>query len=322
MRRENGLISITKGACRRALVRLVGRERLPRLALEAAGARKVASEALRGLALERFYDEEVGRPYGVDRKAKEELVERFQRNTQGIESGTTWMVHVVLAQEILSVPAGTCGVVIECGCWKGASTASLSLVCGLVGRRLIVCDSFEGLPEDDGEAAHDYPHIRAFGYYRKGMYSARLEEVRENVARFGDPSICEFLPGFFSESLKALTEPIVMAFLDVDLASSTRDCVKYVWPLLVDGGAVYTDDSCDMNVVRIWFDDPWWQEALGRQAPGYVGSGCGLALSPDFSSVGYARKVASPQESYGRVPWLHYPDGSAGPAGSSSENSP
>ena len=38
------------------------------------------------------------------------------------------------------------GVVVECGCFLGGSTANLSLVCEVVGRELIVYDSFEGLP--------------------------------------------------------------------------------------------------------------------------------------------------------------------------------
>ena len=272
------------------------------------GWRYVASACLPAYVLRQFYRNDVGCAFGVDRKAKAELVKRFQMAYRGIPTATSWLYHVVLATDILKVPQQIQGSVIECGCWKGGSTASLSLVCSLVGRKLIVCDSFEGLPEDERDVVHQYPHVGVFGYYQKGMYAGRLEEVKGNIGRYGDLSVCQFVPGFFSESLKTLTEPIVFGFLDVDLARSMRDCVKHIWPVLVDGGLIYTDDSCDMEVVRIWFDDDWWQRELGCRAPGYVGSGCGLPLSPNFSSLGYARKVLDPTRSYNRVSWLCYHD--------------
>jgi hypothetical protein len=267
-----------------------------------------ASESLVRVVLEHFYDKNVGLEYGLDREAKARLVGRFQTITSKIPTGTSWLYHVVLATAILKTPQSWQGDVIECGCWNGGSTASLSLVCSKVGRKLIVCDSFEGLPEDEHQVVHQYPHISLFGYYQKGMYATRLEEVRENISRYGDLSVCQFVPGFFSDSLKALKGPLVFAFLDVDLAGSMRDCLKHIWPLLVDGGFVYTDDSCDMEVVRVWFDDSWWQREVGCHAPGYVGSGCGLPLSSDFSSLGYARKILDPTRYYKRVSWLYYPD--------------
>ena len=67
-----------------------------------------------------------------------------------------------------------------------------------------------------------------------------------------------------------------------------------------------------MEVVRLWFDEAWWQEHLGCGAPGYVGSGCGLPISPDRCTLGYAQKVEDIAASYSRVSWLRYPDKSNG----------
>lgn len=294
------------------LMRLTGEHWLASVAVERLEKieeeESLASLALERLTLGRFYSEEVGREYGVTRQQKEELVEKIQRITREVPAGTTWVYHVVLASHILQIPAASEGVVIECGCWKGASSSSLSLACALTGRKLLVCDSFEGLPEEDETAAHEYTHLETFGYYQKGMYAGRLEEVRSNVERLGDISACTFVKGFFDESLKSLAGPVALAFLDVDLVSSMRDCIRYVWPLLIADGYVFTDDSCDMDVVRVWFDDEWWQREMGERSPGYVGSGCGLPVHPRFSSLGYTRKVRSPEQSYGRVPWLYYPD--------------
>lgn len=283
-------------------------------AIAATSRDREAQRAIEGVVLERFYRDEVGRAHGLGRRQKEELVAGIQRVTAEIPSATSWLYHVVLAEEILSLPEGAPGDVIECGCWKGASTSSLSLVCRAAGRRLLVCDSFEGLPEDEPGVTHDYPHLSVYGFYQQGMYAGRLEEVKANIARCGDLSVCEFVPGFFSDTLSGLKGPLAFAFLDVDLTSSMRDCLKHIWPLLIEGGAVYTDDSCDMEVVRIWFDEEWWAREVGDRAPGYVGSGCGLPLDPGFSSLGYARKrgdAASEASGYHRVPWLYYPDAEA-----------
>jgi hypothetical protein len=267
-----------------------------------------ARESLLRLWSQIFYEPDVGLHYHVDSRVKQELLEQFREINLRIPSATQYLYHVVLAKEILSIPKEVQGCIVECGSYKGASTASLSLVCSRVGRKLFVCDSFEGLPEEHTLTVHEYPHLGVFGYYQKGMYAARLEEVKENISRYGDLSVCTFVPGLFSESLKTLSEPVAFAFFDVDLADSMKDCIRYIWLLLVDGGLIYTDDSCDMEVVRIWFDDVWWKQELGCRAPGYVGSGCGLPLSPDFSSLGYARKLADPTKSYKRVSWLYYPD--------------
>ena len=64
-----------------------------------------------------------------------------------VPSATRMLYHVILARELLKIPTAIRGDVVECGVYKGASSASLSLVCALVGRKLWVCDSFSGLPD-------------------------------------------------------------------------------------------------------------------------------------------------------------------------------
>ena len=45
------------------------------------------------------------------------------------------------------------GDVVECGCYLGGSSVNISLVCALTGRRLLIYDSFEGLPEPSGASS-------------------------------------------------------------------------------------------------------------------------------------------------------------------------
>jgi len=269
---------------------------------------KLAAEPWSAAIVRDFLDADCGALYGVTRDDKAGLVEQFRRNAAEIESGTSPLVHIVLAREVLSIPPDVQGDVIECGAWQGASSASLSLVCSKAGRRLLVCDSFQGLP-DDGMRRHTGPHTKVYGYYKEGMFSATLDQVRDNIRQYGSIDVCEFIPGFFAESLKALDRPIAFAFLDVDLVGSMQDCLRHIWPLLVENGLIYSDDAGDMDVVRVFFDEPWWHEHLGCPAPGFVGSGCGLPLNPSASSIGYTRKVTQfHPEDWHRAPFLHYPD--------------
>ena len=251
-----------------------------------------------------FVAGDYGSACGVTRAARQRLVEQIGAVLEHVPSATRMLYHVVLVREVLSVPKETPGDIVECGAYKGASSASLSLACALVGRKLWICDSFAGLPSAESEIRRDYAHLKVQGVYAAGMYAGSLDEVRRNVTRFGSAQHCEFLPGLFADTLSRLPARLAFAFVDVDLTSSMKDCIRHIWPRLADEALFYTDDSCDMEVVRAWFDEPWWRETLGVRPPGYVGTGCGLPVSLGGSSLGYARKVADVRKSYPSVPWL------------------
>src|SRR5215510_7747985 len=76
-----------------------------------------------------FVQGSYGEAYGVTSRDRTRLVQCFERNAREIRSGTDLLIHTILAREILSIAPEAKGDVIECGVWKGASTASLSLVC-------------------------------------------------------------------------------------------------------------------------------------------------------------------------------------------------
>ncbi len=272
--------------------------------LTQAGTRHAVDSHIERRVVDEFIGGDYGAAYGIGRAQRAMLVSRIARVLDHVPSATRMLYHVVLARELLSLPRDVEGDVVECGAYKGASSASLSIACSMVGRRLWVCDSFAGLPSAEADITRDYAHLKVQGRYAEGMYAGALEEVRSHVAKYGEPASCEFVQGLFAESLTALPQRLAFAFVDVDLTSSMRDCIRHIWPRLSDGGVVYTDDSCDMEVVRVWFDEPWWRETLGTRAPGYVGSGCGLPLALGGSSLGYVQKVSDVKKSYRTVSWL------------------
>lgn len=148
------------------------------------------------------------------------------------------------------------GDVAEFGCFKGGSTAKVSLACALVGKKLLVFDSFQGLPQPEPwDVEHRIERPRQFA---EGEYAGTLGEVRANVSRYGRLDVCEFSAGWFEDTLPALTTPIAVAFVDVDLALSTRQVLERVWPLVVSGGIVFVHDATDaklQDVVRETLSD-------------------------------------------------------------------
>ena len=197
-----------------------------------------------------------------------------------------------MAAEILKLSPSIEGEVIECGCYKGGSTANLSLVCALAGRKLIVCDSFEGLPEpDEADRVHHVPHKGFKVRYERGQYRGTLDEVRNNIERYGNLEACEFVPGFFETTLEGLDRTFVLVFLDVDLSRSLEVCLLALWPRLRPGALLFSHEAEDLGFVSLFFDRRWWQERLSTDPPGFIGSGVGLPLRVgEGTALGYAIK--------------------------------
>ena len=184
-------------------------------------------------AVAEWMQNDVGATYGVTPAQKQELIRRFAENTQRIPTASHWLEHLAIATEILRLPPSVDGVVLEFGCFKGGSTANLSLACQLASRRLVVCDSFAGLPQPDAdESTPDllFPVQRTKKSYAQGQYAGSLDEVRHNVAQHGCLEVCDFVPGYFQETLPRFNARVATAFIDVDLRSSLECCLAWLWP--------------------------------------------------------------------------------------------
>ena len=166
---------------------------------------------------------------------------------------------------ILSLPDHSRGVVVEAGCFRGGSTAKFSLAANIAKRTLVVFDSFEGIP--DNNESHEINIFGGKAEFRKGSYAASLEEVQENVKKYGNIESCRFIKGWFENTMPTFKEEIAAIYLDVDLASSTRTCIKYLYPLLEQGGALYSQDGHLPLVLELVNDDKFWLNEVGCSKP-------------------------------------------------------
>lgn len=172
---------------------------------------------------------------------------------------------------ILMVPPDTEGCIVEAGAYKGGSTAKFNIATRLANRELVVLDSFEGIPEHDEQ--HDKNIFGGAASFPEGSYRGTLEEVKANVARYGRIDVCSFVQGWFEETMPSFSRPIAAIYLDVDLAASTRACLMYLYPILVAGGALYSQDGHLPLVIDVFSNNTFWHHEVGLARPDIKGLG-------------------------------------------------
>jgi hypothetical protein len=182
------------------------------------------------------------------------------------------------------------GPIVELGAYKGGSTAKLSILAKRTNRKLYVCDSFQGLPKPqiDGENESAIFDTSNKFVFQEGEFAGSLEEVKSNITRYGHIEVCEFVPGFFNESLPKLDINPAFIFMDVDYVSSARDCLKYLWPQLKKNGYLFTHEAHMEEYIKGCMDRQWWHETLGECPPLMFGAGSGI--SPVVTGLSFIKK--------------------------------
>jgi hypothetical protein len=200
-------------------------------------------------------------PGGPGRLARLRLVARYLAVTQAVRGYHSLAEILVVADEILRRPAPT---VLEAGAGYGASTAKLSLAVELARGRLVVCDSFQGIPANDEE--HRLLDGRP-ARFRQGAFRGTLTGVRRVVERFGAPAACEWVKGLFADTLRALDHRLDVVVLDVDLVASTRTCLVELFPRVAADGVVLSLDGQLQATHALVRDERFWRREVGVAPP-------------------------------------------------------
>lgn len=199
------------------------------------------------------------------------LIYKFYLISYKVDCPHTEHELISIARRILNLGPKVSGVIVEAGAYHGGSTAKLSLVAKLCGRGLRVFDSFEGMPENSethGKSIFGREHR-----FPKGSHAVSLEEVKNNVNLYGDLSLCQFYKGWFSDTMPDFKEGIAAACINVDLVQSTKDCLKYLYPLVENDGVVFSQDGHFPWIIDLLGDNLFWEREVGFKLPRMEGLG-------------------------------------------------
>lgn len=264
--------------------------------------------------------------YGMTWPRRIALGFRFWRNHSRVKTGTSWRAHLVMAMKLLEISPRVPGAVVECGCWKGGSTVNLSLICQITGRTLKVYDSFEGLPPP---TKGDVIAERAFkDGFVPGAFSGSLQEVTDNVKKYGAIDVCEFHQGWYENTLPHHEGDIVMMFLDVDFYASLHDCLLNLWSSVVDGGYVFLDEYLNIPYCAVFYSEKYWQKYFSSAPPGLIGTGTGVQVGMIYTDPEQRFQPGQLQASESiaycvkgsRAVWDFYPDEESSAIGQGAES--
>jgi O-methyltransferase len=142
-----------------------------------------------------------------------------------------------------AIDDGVDGDILEAGVWRGGASILARAVLaarGVVDRRVIVADSFEGLPPP----SEQFPADTGADFHTHPELAVSLEEVRANFERFGllDDQVV-FLKGWFRDTMPRVdAEALAVLRLDGDMYESTIVPLTHLFDRVSTGGWVIVDD--------------------------------------------------------------------------------
>lgn len=195
------------------------------------------------------------------------LQNRFRNIHKKIECPHNESHILSFINEMLSQGKTEKGCFVEAGAYKGGSTSKISIVAKKLKRKLFVFDSFEGLPKNNENHLKSIMGYSIEGWFEEKKFFGTLEEVKGNIEKYGEIESCEFIKGWFEETMPVFNEKILAAYIDVDLATSTKTCLKYLYPLLVPGGVICSQDGDFPLVIDIIDNNEFWRDEFGIEKP-------------------------------------------------------
>jgi len=152
-------------------------------------------------------------------------------------------------------------IMVEAGCWNGGSSAKFSIICKMLGYKLHIYDSFEGVEELTFEE-------KTKGYNFSGEYKAPETTLRSNLLRYGEISECFIHKGWFENTIgiNCLTNPVRVAYIDCDTAKGTNEVLTGLMPALVEDGYIFSEDF-HIRSVRELLQNPTTWDKFGRGNP-------------------------------------------------------
>jgi O-methyltransferase len=150
-----------------------------------------------------------------------------------------------------AIADGIPGDILEAGVWRGGASILARAVLAayaVTDRRVIVADSFEGLPPPSEE----FPADSDATFHTLADLAVPLDVVRANFDRFGllDDQVV-FLKGWFRDTMPLVdAKALAVLRLDGDMYESTFVPLMHLYDRVSPGGWVIVDDYQLMRACR------------------------------------------------------------------------
>lgn len=202
---------------------------------------------------------------GLDNKEeREKLSEKFEIIQKEVGCAHGLQDSYYMADYILRYQDCP-GPIVEFGCYQGGMSCKLSLVAELLNKKYIIFDSFEGLPEDATYKTYE-ENLHFLGEFKKNMYACSVEQVKNNLQKYGSLLICEFHAGSIEETLLKTNIHPCHVFIDVDLFPTAKFIIKNIWSKITSP-ALFTHEACLSEYMDAILNKDFWQFKLGANTP-------------------------------------------------------
>ena len=125
------------------------------------------------------------------------------------------------------------GDFVECGTYYGVSARVLAENCK---GTLHLFDSWEGLP-DLSEFDSDF--------YKTEKWVYSLEDTKKNLSQFDN---IKYYKGWYTYKFNEMQKSISLLHIDASIYLSTKLCLDYFWPKLIDGGYLIVNFHNDISI--------------------------------------------------------------------------
>ncbi len=166
---------------------------------------------------------------------------KIVKNVQKEKGFMMWPDELVFIYNCALLATKLPGDFAEVGVYRGASA---KIICKAKGKKpLHLFDTFEGLPKPG----------KLDGVLQKKQYKSSLKKVKIYLKKYKNIFLYK---GMFSSKAKLIKKKTFsFVHLDVDLYSSTIDCLKFFYPRMVKGGIIVSHDYSTLIGVKKAFEE-------------------------------------------------------------------
>ena len=211
----------------------------------------------------------------VNFNAHPELLDLYARFSylshfnNGHDIGRLWAFVLNIKQV---VGEGVAGDFAELGVWRGNTAAILAHYARDHGRKVLLFDTFAGFSSRD---------LQGVDAERSAEFAdTSIELVRETI---GEASCCEFVPGYFPDSVteEHYNRRFAVVSIDCDLYKPMKAALDFFYPRLNPGGLLLLHD----------YDSGYWEGCKSAIDEFCAASGEHLIVMPDKCGSAFIRRT-------------------------------